>query len=1326
MKKILPLILMICSVFCVYSELLFKVYANAPDYVYEIYEKMPFCAGELATLCVYEDENLFYVTDDYISENDMFYCEISGVKPGSVYKYKLTASGGDEISDTFTVEYDNEAYAILDDNFLTTSPKQNDGIKNYSWDVYSGGGNVTNYDEQKQSLIPLTLNDVSSEDFVSVSKVLEKTEKTRVAFECRLMISDLKTEASVSLCYDDMNSIKIDIRNNELYCNETYVCQIDVFVEYGIRIDADLLTKQAYIFVNGKRTEFSVEFGKLNIIHISTTNGGVGKFQITPIKITRGYYICDNAIGFAPMSMLDTDSQFCAKGYTNIALTRTFDYDKYCFNFAAAPHNPIYFSKSFNETSQKSVFTFRLYSIKSLQELTIRFGDFCSYISDGDYYIKLADGNSKKIKSLREDFWHLIRITYDPNSGYADVQINGNDIEKNALVSSGNGKISSVSFVSGRNNDIFKLDDILVFEYPTYSEYPSEPKTIEKSDTDVIVGMQECDIWQEGSHFGWEYLSKYDRRTPYLGYYDDSNIEAIDWQIKYMVEHGVDFMYKCWYRSVASDYAINKPRISGYALDEGLFNAKYKDKIKFALLWENTSLNSEYSSLEGFKKYIVPYWMEYYFTNPNYLVLDNKIVLGIYRGDNLEKTYGTEGAKEAVEYLTEQVKTIPGIDGLYLIASGLTYNKSVLQNLSDVGFDAVCRYSKTTYSNTPARFINQTIDDSNNEIIKSIPIISMGFDSQPWGGSKGVIFTPDAVGEICKSIKEALFSKTQYFSSIDRLVMLDNWNEYGEGHFFMPSELAGFDYLEAVGTVFGQPEHVDEVPNNKDRLGHLYKKSTTGNEIVNWSDSNTICLKRYDFKSSEDFPKSYYDIKELKIENGRLSGRARGNDPMFYSEDNLGIELTGNELIHIRYKTNSDNLKTAVYFTTDDDSKFTQDKCITSNVYAEANDVTDVYFDLSAMSNGDAANPKWNGKLKQLRFDPFDNTPGCYFEYERIEILRYSAVDRNLNKSNAVFDGFYCNNKKINYPVKEETDAVARVTYYNNNYKADYDVYIAEYDFSGRLENITASSDNVRFGEETREYSIKLKPNKIYRVFVWNKELKAVLNVSNQRMNKRDGNVKILFVGNSITLHPPSEALGWYGNWGMAATSAENDYVHKLMTYLDGKYQNVEYKIVNGWDFEKNFYDLSRVSKEKYKEYIDYDADIIICSLGANINNASNEDDSGFITNYEFNGENYKNIVNYFSTYNDAKIIACITTLTRTNTKAEIRKCAENECWEIVDWSDLTDKKYTAASDKSSPVFSENVNSGVLAHPGNLGMAVMAQRLCEPVERFIDESLDLR
>jgi hypothetical protein len=45
---------------------------------------------------------------------------------------------------------------------------------------------------------------------------------------------------------------------------------------------------------------------------------------------------------------------------------------------------------------------------------------------------------------------------------------------------------------------------------------------------------------------------------------------------------------------------------------------------------------------------------------------------------------------------------------------------------------------------------------------------------------------------------------------------------------------------------------------------------------------------------------------------------------------------------------------------------------------------------------------------------------------------------------------------------------------------------------------------------------------------------------------------RILFLGNSLTLHPPMPSIGWTGNWGMAASTAANDYAHVLTARIPG------------------------------------------------------------------------------------------------------------------------------------------------------------------------------
>ncbi len=42
----------------------------------------------------------------------------------------------------------------------------------------------------------------------------------------------------------------------------------------------------------------------------------------------------------------------------------------------------------------------------------------------------------------------------------------------------------------------------------------------------------------------------------------------------------------------------------------------------------------------------------------------------------------------------------------------------------------------------------------------------------------------------------------------------------------------------------------------------------------------------------------------------------------------------------------------------------------------------------------------------------------------------------------------------------------------------------------------------------------------------------------------------LLVIGNSITKCPPCAVIGWAGNWGMAATAREKDWVHRLQASM--------------------------------------------------------------------------------------------------------------------------------------------------------------------------------
>ena len=54
--------------------------------------------------------------------------------------------------------------------------------------------------------------------------------------------------------------------------------------------------------------------------------------------------------------------------------------------------------------------------------------------------------------------------------------------------------------------------------------------------------------------------------------------------------------------------------------------------------------------------------------------------------------------------------------------------------------------------------------------------------------------------------------------------------------------------------------------------------------------------------------------------------------------------------------------------------------------------------------------------------------------------------------------------------------------------------------------------------------------------------------------NLENDGIRVLFIGNSITLHGKAPELGWHGDWGMAASAKENDYVQ---IYVPNDFTNI-------------------------------------------------------------------------------------------------------------------------------------------------------------------------
>jgi hypothetical protein len=97
-------------------------------------------------------------------------------------------------------------------------------------------------------------------------------------------------------------------------------------------------------------------------------------------------------------------------------------------------------------------------------------------------------------------------------------------------------------------------------------------------------------------------------------------------------------------------------------------------------------------------------------------------------------------------------------------------------------------------------------------IIPEIVTVSMGWTGWQDEGSIWKL-SPKDFKTLCLKAKE--FIKTLPSSQLgSKIILIDNWNEFGEGHYIMPHRHYGFGYLDAIREAFSDApkEHIDLIP----------------------------------------------------------------------------------------------------------------------------------------------------------------------------------------------------------------------------------------------------------------------------------------------------------------------------------------------------------------------------------------------------------------------------------------------------------------------------------------------------------------------------------
>ena len=380
--------------------------------------------------------------------------------------------------------------------------------------------------------------------------------------------------------------------------------------------------------------------------------------------------------------------------------------------------------------------------------------------------------------------------------------------------------------------------------------------------TKCIVAAHYYAAWKKNAariHNAFDDLHDYPERTPLMGYYDEENPEVCDWEIKWAVEHGINCFIHCWYRNLDN---MGKPVTAkdlrcGHGLHDALFNAKYQKYMKFAIMFENSPLWGT-TDAKDVIEHLMPFWIDNYFSRDNYLKIDNKPVLFIFYQDRLTEVFPNPEDQKKMFDSCREFAANHGFDGMVFGLCDSSVDQEKYQESIDRGYDFRFGYASgyCPEENYPKEddVIRGQVEHfkayQNIDPMRHIATATCFWDPTPrttehWI-SMGYKFhlekiwrlSPDNYRRVLKGMKKIIDEMPESAWG-KRIFMIDNWNEWDEGHFVSPSHEFGFKFLQAIREELTECDNLPDYRTPQDIGFDGYNKS--------WEtpDLRQICEKKF-------------------------------------------------------------------------------------------------------------------------------------------------------------------------------------------------------------------------------------------------------------------------------------------------------------------------------------------------------------------------------------------------------------------------------------------------------------------------------------------------
>lgn len=827
---------------------------------------------------------------------------------------KRVVNVNDRISAGYIEYASDEPFYLINDYLMGDSTSVR-GIYNigsgwrydYTGSTHKAPWSINNYDQARSGYVN-TLRDLSTTDNITISREIYPQKDGELVLE---------TSFNITFGFNGFRLILEDIDGNDIFEMGTrssyylyftrgngltttrYLSATGGDRKYSLYADPsrqDDSTNSQYLINRQIRARLVINLDKGTVsVYISGTNYGTynlntGYNGLKKIKFSTG--VADQIEYTVKQVHLYKNYRVNDKFITHKANTKPYDYtvsgnvtvkEIYTDNHNQGDFYSLYMlTRDGVDTYARKNFSSIGGIVKLETYLLVPTGDDGVYFSagydnqsiikivtkDNKFYTVDKNGNpDRELRFFTPNTWQCLRIEADTEKQTALIKINGKVVAENVPFLIKTNAFNSIEFGADDPVGAFGLwfDDVEVHElFHNPDDYVPEPVPLDTGK--YMLSMSICNLWRNGSHYGWSYIEPHAEIQPITGYYDEGNAEAMDWEIKFLSEHGVSTYAMCWYAPTNPASApIKKPRMID-AHHEGYFNAKYTDYLDFSIMWENASYGTP-GTAEKFKENIFPFWMDWYFSDPRYFRIEEDgkeyLFLTIYQwakfrnmclparsgvnDENINSMYTNAEFNQAeidaaaiVSWMEEQVVEAGYADGIFLCFTNTgAANTGNISMLNMTGTDtAIFPYAwgNTSYNvENQKQFVEtyyELAQSAQNSLVTSqtggykgsekgldlLALASVGFNDIGWAQRRYPLISDDDFEEILTWFRDEYMPRykgdedqwKQYF------IQFDTWNEYGEGHYIYPTvgldpipgtEYKGYGqygYLEAMAKVFGR------------------------------------------------------------------------------------------------------------------------------------------------------------------------------------------------------------------------------------------------------------------------------------------------------------------------------------------------------------------------------------------------------------------------------------------------------------------------------------------------------------------------------------------